>query len=344
MATCNGETYLQEQLDSLCNQSYLPCELVVGDDRSTDATIAILEAFSRRAPFPVRIVRNTAKLGYGENFLHTASKCSGDWIAFCDQDDIWLPHKLERCANAIRRDASLVLVLQNATLVDESLNRRGDLFPNAIAPGTYQTNTQYGFWVWLGFLQTVRSSIIGEFDFHDRPPNYFPLQAVQSHDKWTCMLANALGGICVQGESVALYRRHEHSLTGAYTRKALSHRIDQAISTGARHYRFLSDVAARSSSALRRLGRTTVHADWSDRLNKGADKFDQVSQVQARRAQLYESVDLLGRLWRFSTLWLVGGYVGSKFAAMGWRSAVKDAAVTLFGERGLVWVNEFRSE
>ena len=89
MTTYNGEKYLQEQLDSFLGQNRLPDELVVCDDGSQDRTMAILESFSSRAPFPVRIYRNSAKLGYSKNFEKAGSLCTGDIIAFSDEDDVW---------------------------------------------------------------------------------------------------------------------------------------------------------------------------------------------------------------------------------------------------------------
>src|SRR5690242_8630981 len=115
MGTYNGATYLPAQLESLLNQDLAPLELVVGDDGSTDDTLAILKNFSVRAPFPVRITSNPKQLGYGENFLQAASRCTGDWVAFCDQDDVWLPSKLARCAEAIESaPADLGLIVHGA--------------------------------------------------------------------------------------------------------------------------------------------------------------------------------------------------------------------------------------
>src|SRR6478609_12105203 len=101
MATYNGAKFLQAQLDSLAAQTQLPDELVVGDDGSSDDTLAILEAFAASAPFPVRVDRNETRPDYGDNFMRTALRCTGDYIAFCDQDDVWLPEKIERCAAAM---------------------------------------------------------------------------------------------------------------------------------------------------------------------------------------------------------------------------------------------------
>src|ERR1700722_20432893 len=95
MATYNGESYIHRLLDSIAQQTLLPTELIVCDDGSTDATVNIVDDFSRSALFPVVIVKNTKRLGFTANFLQAVRMCHGDLIAFCDQDDEWLPHKLD---------------------------------------------------------------------------------------------------------------------------------------------------------------------------------------------------------------------------------------------------------
>lgn len=100
LATFNGARFLKDQLASLVEQTFLPVELVVTDDGSTDETLAILEWYSHVAPFHVSVHRNHQRFGYVMNFLKAASLCSGDVIAFCDQDDVWLPAKLERLCEA----------------------------------------------------------------------------------------------------------------------------------------------------------------------------------------------------------------------------------------------------
>ena len=95
LCTYNGARFLEEQLASLLAQNRRPDELVVCDDRSTDSTVQMLESFSRSAPFPVRIQVNPVNLGSTVNFDRAMRLCAGSLIAFCDQDDIWLPHKLE---------------------------------------------------------------------------------------------------------------------------------------------------------------------------------------------------------------------------------------------------------
>ena len=121
MATFNGARFLEPQLESLACQRRVPDELVVCDDGSTDATTEILESFRRRAPFAVRVTRNERHLGWMENFVIALGGCQGEIVAWCDQDDIWHPDKLARCAPILRADTRVALVVHAEQQVDDNL-------------------------------------------------------------------------------------------------------------------------------------------------------------------------------------------------------------------------------
>lgn len=118
MCTFNGGRYLEEQLESMGAQTRLPCELVICDDNSTDDTIAILKRFQANAPFPVRIVQNALRVGSTRNFDQAMGMARGEFIALCDQDDRWLPQKLERLSDALIADPFLGGVFSDAALID----------------------------------------------------------------------------------------------------------------------------------------------------------------------------------------------------------------------------------
>src|SRR5579863_2954193 len=118
MCTYNGGRYLTEQLESIGAQSRLPGELVVCDDHSTDDSIGILRQFQADAPFPVRIIQNALRLGSTRNFDQAIGLCRGEFIALSDQDDRWLPGKLERLAEVLAENPFLGGVFSDANLID----------------------------------------------------------------------------------------------------------------------------------------------------------------------------------------------------------------------------------
>jgi glycosyltransferase involved in cell wall biosynthesis len=114
LCTWNGERYLAEQLDSLLAQDHHALELVACDDASTDGSWDILQRYAPRFA-QRRLLRNTRNLGVHANFQQALALCRGEWIAPCDQDDIWAPHKLSRLLGAA---ADATLVYCDSQLVD----------------------------------------------------------------------------------------------------------------------------------------------------------------------------------------------------------------------------------
>src|SRR5262245_9573467 len=121
LSAYNGERFLEQQLESLARQSVSPAELVACDDYSSDGTAGILEAFSRRAPFPVRIFRNDRNLGFSASFMRAAERCDSPLVAFCDQDDVWAESKIDTCARLVAAHPGVRLVMHAGRTVDEQL-------------------------------------------------------------------------------------------------------------------------------------------------------------------------------------------------------------------------------
>ncbi len=119
MATCNGARFLAQQLDSIAAQSMLPDELVVGDDLSSDATATIIHEFARRNPrIDVRLETNAQRLGSTANFAATVRRCRGDIVVFADQDDEWLPQRIERLTSALEKDPQASYAFSDGELMD----------------------------------------------------------------------------------------------------------------------------------------------------------------------------------------------------------------------------------
>ncbi len=159
MATYNGGKFIRQQLDSLAKQTVLPDELVITDDNSTDDTLAIVADFAAGAPFPVHVEKNGKQLGYRANFMKAASLCKGDLISFCDQDDVWLPQKLEKCRAAFANE-DVLLVYHNAMVVDENLHPKG-LMDRLAAPQFLNPPQSLDpMWFGLGFTLVFRRNLL----------------------------------------------------------------------------------------------------------------------------------------------------------------------------------------
>lgn len=99
MCTYNGEAFLKEQLHSIIEQSYPLLEILIFDDASKDDTVKILEAYAEKFPI-IKIHQNINNIGYNANFEQALLKAGGEVIAFADQDDYWLPKKIENMISA----------------------------------------------------------------------------------------------------------------------------------------------------------------------------------------------------------------------------------------------------
>lgn len=118
LCTWNGAPHLPEQLASLAGQTRLPDELIVCDDASTDESVAIVQQFAQRAPFPIHLRQNPARLGVIRNFTKAIVQCSGDLIFLCDQDDVWHRDKIAVILREFDNDDALGALFTNARLAD----------------------------------------------------------------------------------------------------------------------------------------------------------------------------------------------------------------------------------
>lgn len=133
MATYNGEKYLVEQIDSILNQTYKNWILLIHDDGSTDSTINLIKDYTNKYPDKIILVEDGIKCGGAkENFFHliniVKSNFTFDYIMFSDQDDVWLPKKIEITLDKIMEVESKygkskpVLVHTDLKVVDETLS------------------------------------------------------------------------------------------------------------------------------------------------------------------------------------------------------------------------------
>lgn len=208
LCTYNGERFLQEQLDSIANQTRLPDEVVVGDDGSTDDTAKILEAWVQTVPFVVRIFRNEKNLGYVQNFEKTMGRCTGDLIFLSDQDDIWKPEKLETMTRLFSQEPDLLLAVSDADVIDSAGRSMGFLREKLTrdfltwAEPSYLNQKVPAFrevsGCCMGFRRGVLEAIL-------------PIPKGFGHDMWLFYVLSAMGKIKYVREPLLFCRIHAHN-------------------------------------------------------------------------------------------------------------------------------------
>lgn len=328
LATYNGERFLEEQLLSLAKQTLLPTELVVGDDGSNDRTVDLIRDFSKTAPFPVRFSVNDYNMGYEDNFLATASRCKATWIAFCDQDDVWLPNRLRNAYDFIQSsDSSLQLIVQDADVVDDSLKLKRNNMLNIDRIRTVPAHGHYGFWVIPGFCQTFRATLVKDYNWHNRGPSFYPDRKKLSHDIWICRLANAIGSTAYIPGSVALYRRHESVVTPENAPlDDAGQRLKYAKQADADAYWRLSDAAQQAAVALTEVSEKRTHYVG---LDESAKLFRRMSKLYGFRETIHAERSFSKRMLAFARGVIAGGYFGNAFVSRGANAFSKDLMATL---------------
>lgn len=209
MTSYNGAHYIEEQLNSIFNQTVKPSEVIICDDGSTDDTIAILTKYHEKGL--ITLYANVKQLGVIENFKQAVSMCKqNNYIVLADQDDYWLPNKIELQYAALRSiEASDLpsIVYSDLTLVDQNLNVIDDSFMNTlnIKPEKESLKSlMYGNFITgctIMFNHCMREH------FLKMPKDIY------MHDAWIGFIAFTFGRNYYVDEKLVLYRQHGKNVT-----------------------------------------------------------------------------------------------------------------------------------
>lgn len=209
LASFNGAKYIDQQIDSILNQENLPDEIIICDDKSTDDTIIQLNKYQHIPQ--IKVYANEQNLGVIENFKRGVKLAKqGNWIVFSDQDDIWLPEKLNllSCAMAVLDNGlTPALIYSDLALIDKNnvklplsfwesqkiyppkINLQKLLFGNIVSGCTVIINRSMAD----EFLKMNNSQFL--------------------HDEWLTLIAYTIGKVRFLEQRLVLYRQHESNLT-----------------------------------------------------------------------------------------------------------------------------------
>jgi len=196
LATYNGEKFLAEQLDSVIQQTYGNLEIIISDDCSTDNTWPLVEQYAK-IDKRIKGFRNKENIGYTKNFENAILQSSGEYVAFCDQDDIWDKSKIEYMLD---NSDSEKLIFSDSELIDE----------NGISMNKKLSDLKHvrSYYSCLPFLigncvpghdcLVDRSSLLGTLPFPD----------CCVYDWWLAFYFTCHGGIRFIDKPLVKYRQH----------------------------------------------------------------------------------------------------------------------------------------
>lgn len=195
LGSFNGEKYIKKQIESFFHQTQLPDLLIISDDASTDQTVDIIKDLAKISPFPISIIENTTNSGYTRNFEKLLEAADGDLIFFSDQDDLWLPDKIDLVTKEFQKSEKIMWVINDMILAD------GDLNPTQFTQLTNIRNigmSDETFVAGCGVaIRKVWKTIVLPF-----PEDY------EGHDNWISRLASILDTRSIIEKPLQLYRRH----------------------------------------------------------------------------------------------------------------------------------------
>jgi hypothetical protein len=203
LCTYRGENYLLQQLQSIAQQTVLPDELVVCDDGSDDATVRIVQAFTANMPFEVRLHINEHNQGLTANFEQAMRMACGDLILLCDQDDLWMPEKIESLLWVGQQSRPCLALHDARFLVAGQIDDHETVLQHVIrATGTHKEHV-------YGCCTAMNRS------FRDIA---LPIPALGwGYDGWLHTIADMMGVRHVQAKVLLHYRRHQSNLSSFAT-------------------------------------------------------------------------------------------------------------------------------
>lgn len=220
MATFQGAKFIEEQFQSILRQSVPLFEIVVSDDGSCDSTLATVvrlhEQYKQRNPrWPtLRVLqRYEDKSGIVDNFVRAMTSCAGDFIALSDQDDIWLPNKIELLLATMNSTRGGVLVASDARLMESdgkltsaaALDRTDpallDGRPDAPELARYIARETFA----PGMTMMFRADLL---------ETALPIPVGWLHDYWLITVALSTGAVAVRSDCLVYYRQHGANAVG----------------------------------------------------------------------------------------------------------------------------------
>lgn len=220
LATYNGAKHLRAQLDSLLAQTYGDFKIIIRDDGSSDETPFIIDEYCNNYPDKISVIKGEPTGSACGNFSALFEAADYEYIMFCDQDDVWLPDKIEvtfaamKAAEKGKTDCP-VLVHSDLRVVDGELN--------TVCESFFEFQQIYQDRVTFPRL-LVQNYVTGCTMMINRPLKELcgsiPHECAM-HDWWLALVASIFGRIVCVERPLMLYRQHGGNQVGAKAAKGV---------------------------------------------------------------------------------------------------------------------------
>ena len=214
LSTYNGASYLKEQVESIRNQTFKDWNLLIRDDGSTDETVGVIKELVGKDD-RIRWINegSNENVGVIQSFFQLLKHEKADFYFFSDQDDVWLPEKIEKQLSLAkgRQDVIPLMVYTDLKVVDENLNV---MHESMIRTQSGHANTEF-------IQELTENTVTGGVSMINHAlselwtgKEQYPLLM---HDWYLALLACVFGELVYLDEPTELYRQHSNNVLGART-------------------------------------------------------------------------------------------------------------------------------
>ncbi|HEU4743786.1 MAG TPA: glycosyltransferase, partial [Anaerolineales bacterium] len=207
----NQEDVIEQTVMSSLTQDYDDLEVVVSDDASTDGTPQILNELESKYPGRLKVFLHETNLGVTKNHTRGLLECSGDFIAFQDGDDLFLPGKIKKQVAFMRAHPDCTISSHDVDVFDSGSGKTLYLWSQRFGQreGGMRELVRYGNYL-SSVSVMVRRTHLPAYGYDDR------IRIGSDWLLWLETLSRGNGRICYLGEVLARYRRHTGNLTNAF--------------------------------------------------------------------------------------------------------------------------------
>lgn len=214
MATYNGEKYIREQLESILSQLSADDEVIISDDGSSDETIAVVRSVNDPR---IKIIFNDGPRGYTNNFENSLKNCTGGIIFLADQDDVWLPGKVNKYIELLK---DYDFIVGDCRVVDDKLG--------VLSVSHFKScNVKKGFFNNLTFPRYIGACMAFNRNVLSMALPFPSHTKYIAHDYWLSLIAELKYNVCLLNEPFMLYRRHSSNAStgGEKSKNTFYHKV-----------------------------------------------------------------------------------------------------------------------